>query len=41
MQTITITGSNSGIGKEAAFNLAKQAHCILMLCRDGEKSKQV
>ena len=38
MKTIIITGSNSGIGKEAALNLAKSNHCILMLCRDSEKS---
>lgn len=41
MKTIIITGSNSGIGKEAAHNLAKSGHRILMLCRDSEKSKQV
>ena len=41
MKTIIITGSNSGIGKEAALNLAKSGHRILMLCRDSEKSKQV
>jgi NAD(P)-dependent dehydrogenase (short-subunit alcohol dehydrogenase family) len=41
MKTIIITGSNSGIGKEAARNLAKSGHRILMLCRDSEKSKQV
>lgn len=40
MQTIIVTGSNSGIGKEAALNLAKSGHRILMLCRDSEKSKQ-
>jgi len=40
MQTIIITGSNSGIGKEAALNLARLGHRILMLCRDSEKSKQ-
>jgi NAD(P)-dependent dehydrogenase (short-subunit alcohol dehydrogenase family) len=40
MQTIIVTGSNSGIGKEAALNLANLGHRILMLCRDSEKSKQ-
>ena len=40
MKTIIVTGSNSGIGKEAALNLAKSDHRILMLCRDSEKSKQ-
>ena len=38
MKTIIVTGSNSGIGKEAALNLAKSGHRILMLCRDSEKS---
>jgi retinol dehydrogenase-14 len=40
MKTIIVTGSNSGIGKEAALNLANSGHCVLMLCRDSEKSKQ-
>lgn len=40
MKTIIVTGSNSGIGKEAALNLATAGHCVLMLCRDSEKSKQ-
>jgi NAD(P)-dependent dehydrogenase (short-subunit alcohol dehydrogenase family) len=40
MKTIIITGSNSGIGKEAALELATSGHCILMLCRDSEKSVQ-
>ncbi len=40
MKTIIVTGSNSGIGKEAALNLAKAGHRILMLCRDSEKSIQ-
>ena len=41
MKTILVTGSNSGIGKEAALILAKAGHRILMLCRDSSKSKQV
>lgn len=41
MKTIIITGSNSGIGKEAALILAKQGHRILMLCRDSKKSRLV
>lgn len=41
MKTIIITGSNSGIGKEAAQNLANSGHRILMLSRGGEKSEQV
>lgn len=40
MKNIIITGSNSGIGKEAALYLAKAGHTIIMLCRDSEKSKQ-
>ena len=39
MKTIIVTGSNSGIGKEAALNLAKSGHRILMLSRDSEKSE--
>jgi len=41
MKTIIVTGSNSGIGKEAALELAKSGHRVLMLCRDSEKSEQV
>ena len=41
MKTIIVTGSNSGIGKEAARNLANSGHRILMLCRDSEKSEQI
>ena len=40
MKTIIITGSNSGIGKEAAHILAKSGNRILMLCRDSSKSRQ-
>lgn len=40
MKTIIITGSNSGIGKEAALNLAKSGHRILMFSRDSEKSER-
>jgi NAD(P)-dependent dehydrogenase (short-subunit alcohol dehydrogenase family) len=40
MKTIIVTGSNSGIGKEAAHILAKSGHRLLMLCRDSEKSRQ-
>jgi len=38
MKTIIVTGSNSGIGREAALNLAGSGHRILMLCRDSDKS---
>ena len=40
MKTIIVTGANSGIGKEAALNLANSGHRVLMLCRDSEKSEQ-
>lgn len=40
MKTMIVTGSNSGIGKEAALILAKSGHRILMLCRNSEKSRQ-
>jgi len=40
MKTIIVTGSNSGIGKEAALNLAKSGHRVLMVSRDSEKSEQ-
>lgn len=40
MKTIIVTGSNTGIGKEAALELAKSGHRILMLCRDSQKSQQ-
>ncbi|MCJ7679753.1 MAG: SDR family NAD(P)-dependent oxidoreductase, partial [Candidatus Aminicenantes bacterium] len=39
-KTIVITGSNSGIGKEAAVLLAREGHTVVMLSREGEKSKQ-
>ena len=39
-KAIVITGSNSGIGKEAAVILAKQSHTVVMLSRPGEKSVQ-
>ncbi len=40
MKTIIVTGSNSGIGKEAALMLAESGHRILMLCRDSDKSRE-
>jgi retinol dehydrogenase-14 len=39
-KTIVITGSNSGIGKEAAVLLAQNRHTVVMMSREGEKSKQ-
>ena len=40
MQTIIVSGSIVGIGKEAALNLSKLAHRILGLYRETDKSKQ-
>ena len=40
MKTIIVTGSNSGIGKQAALILAGSGHRVLMLCKDSEKSEQ-
>ncbi|MFH1946250.1 MAG: SDR family NAD(P)-dependent oxidoreductase [Acidobacteriota bacterium] len=40
-KAIVITGSNSGIGKEAAMILARQDHTVVMLCKAGDKSAQV
>lgn len=39
MKTIIISGANSGIGKEAALQLAQAGHQIIMLSRDSEKSR--
>ncbi|MCB0070367.1 MAG: SDR family NAD(P)-dependent oxidoreductase [Caldilineaceae bacterium] len=38
MKTIIVTGSNTGIGKEAARILAADGHRVLMLSRDSDKS---
>lgn len=40
-KTILITGANSGIGKIAAFELAKMGAHIVMLCRNKEKAEPV
>lgn len=39
MKTI-ITGSNSGIGKEAALILTRESHRVVMLSSDNEKSRR-
>ncbi|HEY8364098.1 MAG: SDR family oxidoreductase [Bacilli bacterium] len=39
-KVIVITGSNSGIGKETALELAKRGHTIVMVCRNEEKGKK-
>lgn len=38
MKKALITGSNSGIGKMTALELAKQGYHIIMLCRNQEKA---
>lgn len=38
-KTCLITGSNSGIGKATAIEMAQLGYNILMLCRDSEKSR--
>ena len=40
MKTIIVTGSNTGIGKEAARILAADGHRVLMLSRDSDKSRR-
>ena len=39
MKTIIVSGANSGIGKEAALQLAEAGNQVIMLCRDSEKSR--
>lgn len=39
-KTILISGANSGLGFEAARQLAKQGHEIILLCRNREKGEQ-
>ena len=36
-KTILITGATSGLGLEAAKQLSKQGHEIILLCRNKEK----
>jgi NAD(P)-dependent dehydrogenase (short-subunit alcohol dehydrogenase family) len=38
MKTIVITGANTGIGKEAALQLAQKGERVLMINRDSAKS---
>ena len=38
-QTILITGSNSGIGYEAAKILAERGHTLILACRTLDKAK--
>ena len=39
MKTIIVTGANSGIGKEAALQLAQAGNQVIMLSRDSQKSR--
>jgi NAD(P)-dependent dehydrogenase (short-subunit alcohol dehydrogenase family) len=39
MKTIIVTGANTGIGKEAALQLAQAGNQVIMLSRDSEKSR--
>jgi len=41
IKTIAITGSNSGIGKALAYNLAERNHNILLIARDSSKTDAV
>jgi NAD(P)-dependent dehydrogenase (short-subunit alcohol dehydrogenase family) len=36
MKTVIITGGNSGIGRQAAFQIAKQGHKVILACRNLE-----
>ncbi|XP_028289197.1 retinol dehydrogenase 12, like [Parambassis ranga] len=38
-KTVVITGANTGIGKEAAIDLAKRGAKIIIACRDMEKAQ--
>lgn len=40
-QIVIITGANSGIGKAAAFQFAREGHTVIMACRDIPKSHPV
>jgi len=39
-KNVIITGSNSGIGIEAAISIAKQGANVIVACRDSDKTKQ-
>jgi NAD(P)-dependent dehydrogenase (short-subunit alcohol dehydrogenase family) len=40
-KVVIITGSNTGIGKETALDLAKRGAYVIMACRDTKKCELV
>ena len=40
-KTVIITGGNTGIGKEAAIDLAKRKARVILACRSEEKGKRL
>lgn len=40
MKTVIITGGNSGIGREAAFQIAAKGHRVILACRNEDAAKK-